>query len=272
MGGPGQVDHFYADVQTIPGVNYSQTRRNLHDSTFQLKYDKRQIDRGPGPLRRFMMDRHLTALIRRYPDLSELVPVLNEVFCLWRDSFAAGNKSLICGNGGSASDSEHIVGELMKGFLLRRPVDSAFLDKATAQFGEHGNYLASNLQGALPAISLTSQQSLLTAFANDVAFDMAYAQQVYGYGQPGDVLVALSTSGNAQNVVHAVQVAKLRSLVTIGFTGRDGGKLAGLCDVTIQVPEDETYRIQERHIAIYHTLCIMLEETFFGECLQEVNA
>ena len=217
------------------------------------------------------MDKHLTTLIQRYPDLSDLVPVLHEVFSLWRDSFAAGHKSLICGNGGSASDSEHIVGELMKGFLLKRPVDLSFSNEAKTQFGEHGDYLASHLQGALPAISLNSHQSLLTAFANDVAFDMVYAQQVYGYGQPGDVLVALSTSGNAQNVANAVRVAKLRSLVTIGFTGRDGGKLAGLCDVTIQVPEQETYRIQERHIAIYHTLCIMLEETFFGECLREVN-
>lgn len=209
------------------------------------------------------MDKHLVTLVNRYPDLEVLVPDLEKAFSLWRASFAAGKKSLICGNGGSAADSEHIVGELMKGFLRKRPVDSSFAKLAQDKFGEHGVYLANHLQGALPAISLTSQQSLLTAYGNDVAFDMAFAQQVYGYGEPGDVLVALSTSGNAQNVINAVKVAKLTSLVTIGFTGKDGGELAKLCDVTIKVPEHETYRIQERHLAIYHSLCIMLEEAFF---------
>lgn len=209
------------------------------------------------------MTKHLEILIKRYPDLSDLVTDLERAFNLWRESFASGHKTLVCGNGGSAADNEHIVGELMKGFLHKRPVDEEFANKARAEFGEYGAYLAANLQGALPAISLNSQLSLLTAYGNDVAFDMAYAQQVYGYGKPGDVLLALSTSGNAQNVVNAVQVAKLCSLVTIGFTGSSGGKLAELCDVAIKVPDDETYRIQERHMAIYHTLCIMLEEAFF---------
>lgn len=209
------------------------------------------------------MNKHLVTLVKRYPDLQDLGPDLEKAFTLWRDSFASGHKTLICGNGGSAADSEHIVGELMKGFLRKRPVESDFAKQAKGQFGEHGNYLTSHLQAALPAISLNSQHSLLTAYGNDVAFDMAYAQQVYGYGQPGDVLVALSTSGNAPNVVNAVQVAKLRSLVTIGFTGSTGGELGQLCHVTIKVPDHETYRIQERHLAIYHSLCIMLEEAFF---------
>lgn len=209
------------------------------------------------------MNKHLKTLASRYPDLEAILPELEQAFDLWHASFAAGKKTLICGNGGSAADSEHIVGELMKGFVRRRPVDSEFTQLAQSQFGEHGIYLAEHLQGALPAISLTSQKSLLTAFSNDVAFDMAYAQQVYGYGEPGDVLVALSTSGNAQNVINAAQVAKLKSLVTIGFTGSDGGELKDICDVTIKVPEQETYRIQERHLAIYHALCLMLEESFF---------
>ncbi len=209
------------------------------------------------------MKKHLDTLIARYPDVSGLVTDLERAFSLWRDSFASGHKTLICGNGGSAADSEHIVGELMKGFLRKRPVAEEFTRQAEATFGEHGVYLASHLQGALSAISLNSQQSLLTAYSNDVAFDMAYAQQVYGYGRTGDVLLALSTSGNAQNVVNAVQVAKLRSLRTIAFTGSPGGKLATLCDVVIKVPDHKTYRIQERHLAIYHTLCIMLEESFF---------
>lgn len=211
------------------------------------------------------MSKHLATLITRYPDLETLLDDLEQAFRLWRDSFAAGHKTLVCGNGGSAADSEHIVGELMKGFLRKRPVSNEFKDLAETSFGEQGTYLAYHLQGALPAISLTSQQGLITAFGNDVAFDLVYAQQVYGYGRPRDVLVALSTSGNSQNVVQALRVAKLRSLVTIGFTGCSGGQMEKLCDVTIRVPDTETYRIQERHLAIYHTLCIMLEEAFFEQ-------
>lgn len=209
------------------------------------------------------MFKHLETLVARYPDLESCLPQIDRAFGLWKESFASGCKTLVCGNGGSAADSEHIVGELMKGFLLKRPVNKGFVQQAEERFGQHGTYLATHLQGALPAISLTSQQGLISAYGNDVAFDMAYAQQVYGYGRPGDVLVGLSTSGNSKNVVHAIQVAKLRSLVTIGFTGRGGGQMADLCDVTIRVPDTETYRIQERHSAIYHTLCIMLEEAFF---------
>lgn len=209
------------------------------------------------------MKKHIEALILRYPDLKDISSDLEKAFDIWQMSFATGNKTLVCGNGGSASDSEHIVGELMKGFLSRRPLDDDLREQMQTAYGDHGIYLANHLQGALPAISLSSQLGLLTAYGNDVAFDMVYAQQVYGYGQPGDVLVGLSTSGNSANVVHAVQIAKLRSVRTIGFTGSGGGKLAELCDVTIKVPDDETYRIQERHLAIYHTLCIMLEETFF---------
>jgi D-sedoheptulose 7-phosphate isomerase len=210
------------------------------------------------------MNKHLELLVERYPDLRECLEDLLQAFAIWKDSFASGHKTLVCGNGGSASDSEHIVGELMKGFLQKRPVGQDLFHEAEALYGDHGKYLASHLQGALPAISLNSQLSLLTAFGNDVAFDMVYAQQVYGYGQPGDVLVALSTSGNSRNVLHAVQVAKLRGLKVISFTGERGGSISELSDVTIRIPDHETYRIQERHLAIYHTLCIMLEEEFFS--------
>ena len=209
------------------------------------------------------MSKHLELLITRYPDLEPCLQDIEHAFGLWRSSYANGNKTLVCGNGGSAADAEHIVGELMKGFLLQRPVSGSFADKAFDTFGEEGRYIASHLQGALPAISLTSQQSLLTAFGNDVAFDMVYAQQVYGYGRAGDVLIALSTSGNAPSMIRAVPVARLQSMISIGFTGKSGGKMLDVCDVTIRVPDEETYRIQERHIAIYHTLCIMLEEAFF---------
>lgn len=208
---------------------------------------------------------HINVLITRYPDLEPCRDQIERAFILWKDSFTAGRKTLVCGNGGSASDSEHIVGELMKGFVKKRPLGMEFAQEAKSMFGASGEYLAANLQGALPAISLTSQQSLITAIGNDTCYDLVYAQQVYGYGKAGDVLVAMSTSGNAKNVIHAAQVAKLKSMVTIGFTGRDGGELAELCDVTIKVPDIETYRIQERHLAIYHTLCLMLEEAFFSQ-------
>jgi D-sedoheptulose 7-phosphate isomerase len=174
-----------------------------------------------------------------------------------------GGKLLICGNGGSAADSEHIVGELMKGYLSKRPLPDPVRQRFSAVFPDDGAYLADHLQGALPAISLVSQSSLLTAFANDVAADLIFAQQVYGYGRPGDVLLAISTSGNAANVVRAIQVARVQGLKSIGLTGRDGGALKTLCDLAIRVPADTTPTIQEYHIAVYHTLCALLEEEFF---------
>lgn len=211
------------------------------------------------------MNKHLELMISRCPELDACVADLEEAFQLWRGSFASGYKTLVCGNGGSAADGEHIVGELMKGFLLERPLGGAFFKQAVEAFGDHGRYLASHLQGALPTISLSSHTGLVTAFGNDVTFDTVYAQQVYGYGVPGDVLIALSTSGNSKNVINAIQVATLRGLVTIGFTGSSGGQMADLCDVTIRAPHQETYRIQECHQAMYHTLCAMLEEAFFEQ-------
>lgn len=206
----------------------------------------------------------LKKLIITYPDLTNTASQIREAFELWNNSFAQGHKTLVCGNGGSAADSEHIVGELMKGFMLKRslpPEEQALLEQ---EHGELGVYLGHHLQGALPTISLVSQTSLISAFANDVAADVVFAQQVYGYGQPGDVLVGLTTSGNSANVLHAMRVAKTKGLVTIGFTGSDGGKMKDLCDVTIRVPSRSTPNIQERHLAIYHTLCAMLEQEFFA--------
>ena len=171
---------------------------------------------------------------------------------------------MICGNGGSAADSEHISGELLKGFYLKRPISADFKQKLAGMFPEEAEYLANHLQGALPAISLVSQVSFITAFANDVAADMIFAQQVFAYGQPGDVLVALSTSGNAHNVVHAARVAKVKDVKTVSLTGKTGGLLATVSDITIRVGAELTPDIQERHQAIYHTLCAMLEERFFS--------
>ena len=209
------------------------------------------------------VDLILKKLLADDPSLAGNRQEILRAFELWRDSYSQGNKTLVCGNGGSAADSEHIVGELMKGFLLRRPLPVQEQEQLQAEFGDAGTYLAQHLQGALPAISLVSQTSLITAFANDVAADLVFAQQVYGYGQKGDVLVALSTSGNSVNVLHALRVAKLKGMKTIGFMGGQSGLMESLCDVTIKVPYTSTPDIQQRHLAIYHALCAMLEQHFF---------
>lgn len=203
-------------------------------------------------------------LLTRYPDLAPCEADLDAAYRQLEGAFASGGTLLVCGNGGSAADSEHIVGELMKGFALPRPIpDDTRRQLADAAPG-NARYLADHLQGALPAISLVSQTSLATAFANDVAPDMAFAQQVYGYGRAGDVVWGISTSGTSANVIHAMQVGRARGLKTLGLTGRSGGALTTFCDVCIRVPHDDTPTIQERHLTIYHALCLALEQRFFG--------
>lgn len=205
----------------------------------------------------------LASLESRYPDLRVCIADIEQSYRILRDAFANGNKLLICGNGGSASDSEHIVGELMKGFELKRPVSAEMREKLIQQNPEIGAYLADKLQGALPAIALTTHSALISAISNDVASDMVFAQQVYGYGQAGDVLLGISTSGNSANVINAIHVAQTLGLPTIGLTGKTGGKMSELCDVTICVPYDTTAEIQERHLPVYHALCSLLEQEFF---------
>lgn len=209
------------------------------------------------------MHRALEKLIEKYPELEGCLPAINEAFEHLRDCYRQGGKLLLCGNGGSAADCEHIVGELMKGFMLKRPVDDAFRKDLNRRYPKDGDYLSDHLQGALPAISLVSHAALKTAFSNDVAADMVFAQQVYGYGNHGDVVIGISTSGNSKNVIHALKVAQAKGLKTIGLTGKDGGFMKDICDVAIIVPWEETPDIQERHLPIYHALCIMLEEAFF---------
>ena len=172
---------------------------------------------------------------------------------------------MVCGNGGGASDALHMVGELMKSFMLPRSPDGVLRARLKAAGGADGEYLSTHLQMALPAISLGNETALQTAYGNDVAPDLIYAQQVLGYGRAGDSLIAISTSGNSANVVHAVQVAKAVGLHTIGMTGSAGGRLKELCDVCICVPETETFMVQELHLPVYHTLCLMLEAHYFGE-------
>jgi phosphoheptose isomerase len=200
----------------------------------------------------------------RYPELEACIPEIEAAFELMKVSFSQGGKLLLCGNGGSAADCEHVVGELMKGFMSKRQLPASVLDHFEREFPGEGTSLALKLQGALPAISLVSQTAFLTAYANDVTMEMIFAQQVYGYGRPGDVLIGFSTSGNSVNVLLALQVAKVQGMKTIGFTGLGGGKMKPMCDAAICVPWERTPDIQERHLPIYHALCIMLEEVFFS--------
>lgn len=179
------------------------------------------------------------------------------------DTFRSGGNLLICGNGGGSADSEHIVGELMKGFLLKRPLPAAEQARFTEAFGEEGARIAGKLQGALPAISLSAHTALGTAFSNDVGPNLVYAQQVLGYARPGDVLLGISTSGNSQNVCAAAMVAHVCGVRVIALTGQSSGRLAKLADCALTAPETRTFRVQEYHLAIYHYLCAVVDLTLF---------
>ncbi|MBQ2425539.1 MAG: SIS domain-containing protein [Lachnospiraceae bacterium] len=207
----------------------------------------------------------LNELITRYPLLESIREEIERAYNTIVECYEHDGKVLIVGNGGSAADAEHIVGELMKGFVKNRTV-SAEMQKALLELDpERGAGLIKNLQGGLPAICLNAHTSLNTAFANDKDPVMSYAQQVNGYGKPGDVFIGISTSGNAENVMYAAITAKAKGLKVIALTGKNGGKLAKVSDVAMIVPEKETYKIQEYHLPIYHVLCLMLEERFFDE-------
>lgn len=206
---------------------------------------------------------YLEELTGRYPVLEAVKGDILGAYEMLKACYERGNKVLIAGNGGSSADSEHIVGELMKGFLKRRPVSPEFAKALKAVDPERGEALASSLQRGLPAIALTGHTALTTAFLNDVNGDMSVAQQLLGYGVKGDVFLGISTSGNAKNIMYGVTVAKAAGINTIGLAGKDGGALGRACDVAIVVPEPETYKIQELHLPVYHTLCLMLEEHFY---------
>lgn len=207
----------------------------------------------------------LCALLQTYPELSPLEGGIARAVDLLVDCYERQGLTLICGNGGSAADAEHIVGELMKGFLRPRPLPAAEQARFLGQQG--GGELARRLQQAVPAVSLVSHGALLSAFANDVDPELVYAQQVYGYGRHGQALViALSTSGNSANVVRAAQTARALGLACIAITGEGGGALAGLATVCLRMPARETYRVQEYTLPVYHALCAMAEaRCFTGE-------
>lgn len=205
----------------------------------------------------------LEKLLLDYPPLHVCRKDIESAFKILKNCFSNSGKLLVCGNGGSAADSEHIVGELMKGFRRNREISNEDCNKIKATFPDDYEYLSNRLQRALPAISLVSQSSLSSAFINDVAADMVFAQQVYGYGRTGDILIGISTSGNAHNVINAVKTAKAFGIKIIGMTGETGGMMNDFCDVTIKVPSVDTYKIQEYHLPVYHALCAMLEAEFF---------
>lgn len=226
---------------------------------------KRMTGKGTGEERmKQQVQNIMSDLTKCYPKLEVCKDDIAQAFEMMKGCYKMGGKLLICGNGGSAADADHIVGELMKSFKIKRALCNQDAEKLKNAFPEEGGYLADHLQGALPAISLVSHAAFNYAFINDVAADMVFAQQVYGYANAGDVLVGISTSGNAQNVLNAIKVAASFGIGTIGLTGEDGGKMSGLCDVTIKVPEHETYRVQEYHLPVYHALCAMIEAEFFS--------
>jgi len=199
----------------------------------------------------------LEKTILNHPALSVCREDIIRSYEILMSCYKSGGMVLICGNGGSAADSEHIVGEFMKGFLKKRPLPES--DRML--IGDPK--LSDNMQGALPAVSLVSQTSIATAFMNDVEPDMVFAQQVYGYRNEKNVLIGITTSGNSKNIINAVKIANAFKMKSIGMTGETGGELKSLCTVTIKAPVKETYRVQEYHLPIYHALCAMVESEFF---------
>ena len=202
-------------------------------------------------------------LYERYPILKACEADIDTALSMMLETYHAGGKILLCGNGGSHADCGHIVGELMKGFLLPRPVTAEM--KAALEKIPGGEEITPKLQRGIPAISLPAQAEVLSAYANDVDASLVYAQLVYGYGHPGDLLIGISTSGNSKNVVAAAVTAKALGIKTLALTGGRESKLSALCDCTIRVPETETFKVQELHLPVYHHLCAAMEDTLFGE-------
>lgn len=204
-------------------------------------------------------------LTTRFPELKTCSKDVLDAVNVIIECYKAGGKVLICGNGGSSSDSSHIVGEFMKGFLKLRPLSAEKRAELKSNCADITDELLDNLQGSLPAINLTENSGIISAFANDVDPVNVYAQQVLGYGKKGDVLIGITTSGNSGNVLNACNLAKGLGLTVIGLTGRDGGKLKNASDICIIAPEHETFKIQELHLPIYHCICAMVEEVFYTE-------
>lgn len=208
--------------------------------------------------------KHIDLLVERYPSLESAKEDIIVAYEVLEESYKNGGKLLVAGNGGSAADAEHIVGELMKGFKLLRKPKTDFAEKLMAENQELGAVLAENLQGALPAIALDGHPALSTAYMNDCEPLLCFAQQVNGYGKAGDAFLGISTSGNSKNILYAATTAHAKGMKVIGLTGAKDSKLKDMSDVCIKAPQTETYMIQELHLPIYHCLCLMLEDKFFS--------
>lgn len=208
--------------------------------------------------------KHIDLLVERYPKLEVVKQDIINAYFLMEECYEHDGKMLIAGNGGSAADSEHIAGELMKRFKAPRPVPAEFAEKLKEIDSVRGEDLARNLERGLMAIPLVAHEALTTAYINDVDGLGVFAQQLYGFGRQGDVFLGISTSGNSKNVMSATVVARALGIKVVGLTGAKGGELAKVADVAIKVPETETFMIQEMHLPVYHCLCLMLEDKFFG--------
>ena len=210
------------------------------------------------------LERHVELLLKRYPVLQSCQESIIDAYLILEDCYEHGGKLLIAGNGGSAADSEHIAGELMKRFKTPRPVTKEFAEKLIGIDPIRGVDLAKNLEQSLMAIPLVAHEALSTAYINDVDGLGVFAQQLFGFGKAGDVFLGISTSGNSKNIMSATVVARALGIKVIGLTGARGGELASVADVAVKVPENETYMIQELHLPVYHCWCLMLEDKFFG--------
>ena len=209
--------------------------------------------------------KHVDLLIERYPKLEVCREDIIKAYLLLEESYDNGGKLLIAGNGGSAADSEHIVGELMKGFKMPRHLKDDFKERLIKENEELGRVLADNLQGALPTIALVGHPALSTAYMNDCEPLLCFAQQLNGFGKENDVFLGISTSGNSKNILYAAITAKAKGMKVIGLTGEKDSKLSEIADICIKAPSCETYMVQEYHLPIYHCLSLMLEDNYFGE-------
>lgn len=210
------------------------------------------------------LQEHADLLVKRYPKLESVKSDIISAYFIMEEAYARDSKLLIAGNGGSAADAEHIAGELMKKFKIKRQVEKSLAEKLISIDSVRGYELAQNLERGLMAIPLVSHEALMTAYINDVDGLGVFAQQLFGFGRRGDVFLGISTSGNSQNIMNAVITAKALGIRVIGLTGEDGGELAKAADVAVRAPESETFMIQELHLPIYHCWCLMLEDRFFG--------
>jgi D-sedoheptulose 7-phosphate isomerase len=211
------------------------------------------------------IERHIDLLIERYPMLDVCRESIIKAYLMMEDAYKCEHKLLIAGNGGSAADSEHIAGELMKSFKIKRKVPSEFAEELKSVDGVRGTVLSEQLETGLPAIPLVAHEAVSTAFINDVDGYGVFAQQLYCLGKKGDVFLGISTSGNSRNVMNAAVVARAMGIGVIALTGAEGGDIGRFADVAIKVPETETYMVQELHLPVYHCLCLMLEDYFFGK-------